>query len=125
MNGVQTHQIYRQPLRPATHSPGKKENDLFKNVLAGEYDQCPVKLTKHAKQRLEERDIQLSHGKWEMIHQKMSEAKQKGITDSLVLTKEAALVVNADQNTVITAMNRKEARSHIFTNINGTILLDD
>ena len=47
-----------------------------------------------------------------------------GVTDSLVLTKEAALVVSAKNNTVITAMGRDEASSQIFTNINGTILID-
>ncbi|HET7657976.1 MAG TPA: flagellar protein, partial [Bacillales bacterium] len=56
---------------------------------------------------------------------KVLQARQKGITDSLVVTKNAALVVSAKNNTVVTAMDRKEASTHIFTNINGTILMDE
>ncbi len=81
-------------------------------------------LSKHAQERLSDRNIQLSANKWQRIHDKMLEAKSKGLKDSLVLTSEAALVVNVNNNTVITALGRKEAASHIFTNINGTILVD-
>ncbi|WKB34862.1 TIGR02530 family flagellar biosynthesis protein [Terrilactibacillus sp. S3-3] len=97
----------------------------FKQLLNSELDQAPVTISKHAKQRLVDRHINISPVKWEQIHQKMQEASKMGISDSLVLTKEAALVVNAHKNTVITAMNLKEAKTHIFTNINGTIVLND
>ena len=47
-----------------------------------------------------------------------------GVKESLVLVDDAALIVSAKNNTVITAMNRAEATAQIFTNINGTILMD-
>ena len=58
------------------------------------------------------------------IGEKIKEAKTMGVKESLVIVDDAALIVSAQNNTVITAMNRAEATAQIFTNINGTILMD-
>ncbi|UZD14903.1 flagellar protein [Virgibacillus natechei] len=94
----------------------------FRDVLS---EQQNLKVSKHAKQRMDERNIQLNDTQWSAITEKMGEAKGKGVTDSLVLTNEAALLVSTKNNTVVTAMDREEATSKIFTNINGTILIND
>ena len=94
----------------------------FKDVLA---DATQVKLSKHAGERLQQRNIVISQAQWDRLSEKIQEAKQKGITDSLVLLPDAALLVSTKNNTVITAMNRNEASSKIFSNINGTILMDE
>lgn len=82
-----------------------------------------LKVSKHAKTRLEQRDIHIPKDKWEMIGEKVNEAKTKGITDALVVLDDATLVVSAKNNTVITALHRDDANEKIFTNINGTIIL--
>jgi len=61
---------------------------------------------------------------WEEIGRKVDEAKRKGVNDSLVLLKNAALIVSAKNSTVVTVMDRQEAGRQIFTNIDGTILMD-
>jgi flagellar operon protein len=81
-------------------------------------------VSKHAGERLKQRNIQISNDKWKKIEEKVSEAKKLGVTDSLVLLPNAALIVSAKNQTVITALNREEAASQIFTNINGTIVLE-
>ncbi|RBP95251.1 flagellar operon protein [Cytobacillus firmus] len=81
-------------------------------------------VSKHAKQRLEQRGIHISAERWKQIEDKVQEARDMGVKESLVLLDNAALVVSAKNNTVITAMDRKEARTQIFTNIDGTIILD-
>ncbi|MCS0673082.1 TIGR02530 family flagellar biosynthesis protein [Cytobacillus firmus] len=81
-------------------------------------------VSKHAKQRLEQRGIHISVERWKQIEEKVKEAKAMGVKESLVLLDNAALVVSAKNNTVITAMDRKETRTQIFTNIDGTIILD-
>jgi flagellar operon protein len=83
-----------------------------------------IKLSKHAEKRLVERGIEIDNEKWSIIQTKVSEAKRKGVNDSLVILNNAALVINAKSNTVITALDRNEAATQIFTNINGTILID-
>lgn len=94
----------------------------FQAVL--DQTQSDLKISKHAQARLNERHINISTDKWGKIADQVREAKKKGITDSLVITDEATLLVSAKNNTVITALDRDEAQSRIFTNINGTILLD-
>ena len=89
--------------------------------------ETPEKLTisKHAKERMVQRNIQISEDRWAHIEEKIREAGKMGVNDSLVLLQDAALIVSAKNNTVITAMGREEASTHIFTNINGTILLEN
>ncbi|WP_261132835.1 TIGR02530 family flagellar biosynthesis protein [Bacillus sp. Marseille-Q3570] len=94
----------------------------FQHLLQSQVQE--LKVSKHANARLAERNIKIEQPTWERINEKITEAKHKGIKDSLVLVGEAALVVNTTNNTVITAMNRQEAADHIFTNINGAIVLN-
>ncbi len=69
-------------------------------------------------------EFNINEARWEQIGEKVKEAKTMGVKESLVLLDDAALIVSAKNNTVITAMNREEASQQIFTNINGTILMD-
>ncbi|MBU5594963.1 flagellar protein [Amphibacillus sp. MSJ-3] len=94
----------------------------FQTVLG--QTQTQLKISKHAQDRLNERNINISSDKWNEIADQVKEAKKKGITNSLVITNEATLLVSAKNHTVVTALDRDEAESRIFTNINGTILLD-
>ncbi|WP_404452624.1 flagellar protein [Virgibacillus necropolis] len=94
----------------------------FKDILV---DAQTVKVSKHAKERLQERNITINEKQWQAITEKMIEAKNKGITDSLVVTNDAALLVSTKNHTVVTAMNKEEATNKIFTNINGTILINE
>ncbi len=98
--------------------------ESFKQTFNNQLNEQPVKLSRHAMERLETRNIHLSASEWNQIHDKMREAKKMGVNDSLVLTKDAALVVNTPNNTVITAMDLQEAKSHVFTNIDGAILIN-
>ncbi|WP_188454385.1 TIGR02530 family flagellar biosynthesis protein [Virgibacillus oceani] len=117
------HQTQSHALQfPAMKKPGVKQHISanFKDVLR---EVQSLKVSKHAEERLNERNITINEKEWQTISEKMSEARHKGVTDSLVITNKAALVVSTTNNTVVTAMNRDEASSKIFTNINGTILI--
>lgn len=80
-------------------------------------------ISKHAKTRIEQRNIEISSEDWKKISEKVTEAKQMGVNESLVLLDHAVLIVSAKNQTVITAMDRSETDSQIFTNINGTIII--
>ncbi|MFD2616885.1 TIGR02530 family flagellar biosynthesis protein [Terrilactibacillus laevilacticus] len=130
MSNINRYQYHPFPIEQGIKQNNVKQNQTnktshFDQLLANKLEHLPVKISKHAKQRMDERNINLSNAQWNKMHTKLIEAKNKGITDSLVITQNAALVVSAPKNTVITAMNRKEAEAHIFTNINGTIILND
>jgi len=106
--------------KPAASSP-------FKSALAQAYaadKPTPLKISKHAAQRMAERQISIQPSEWQKIYEKVSEAKTMGIKESLVVTKNEALVVSPQNETVITVLNRNEAAKQIFSNIDGAILLD-
>jgi flagellar operon protein len=118
------------PTSKQTHANSTKKQDeeksslSFSQNLEKEYEKLPVRLSKHARERMDVRNIHISKNEWQLIHTKMQEAKKMGINDSLVLTKDAALVVNTSNQTVITAMGIDEAHTRIFSNINGTIVIN-
>ena len=79
--------------------------------------------SKHASERMQLRDISISDQEWNVITEKVSEAKQKGVKQPLVILDQATLIVSAANHTVITALDRQEAKEQLFTNIDGTIVL--
>lgn len=122
---ILTHRIQQLHAYHSLTLPKKEETKVqkesFKDILST-FDK--IKISKHAKQRMAERDIKISIKQWNDIETKMKEAKKKGVTDSLVVMDHATLLVSTKNNTVVTALNHDEASSRIFTNINGTILID-
>nr|WP_108305802.1 TIGR02530 family flagellar biosynthesis protein [Metalysinibacillus jejuensis] len=82
-----------------------------------------LKLSKHASERLAQRQITITEGEWHNVSTKVQEASLKGVKNPLVLMEQAALIISAKNSTVITAMDRTEAKAQIFTNIDGTIVL--
>jgi len=117
------HQVSQQQLLHLNRAKQqtKQIDEDFKSIFEKEQK---LKISKHASERLHERNININEAEWNKLSEKIDEAKQKGITDSLVLMKDAALLISAKNNTVVTAMNLNEAQDRIFTNINGTILMD-
>lgn len=125
MDNIQFHRIPSQPLiQPKSKvEQATKPQTSFAEVLQNSQKNLQLKVSKHATERLTERNIDITDREWQVIAQKVNEAKQKGIKDSLVLLDQAALIVSAKNSTVITAMNRMEAKNQLFTNIDGTIVL--
>jgi flagellar operon protein len=124
INVYQTHPLsLAQKKSKLASNQSQTNTERFQNILKNASIPS-LKVSKHAQKRLDERNISLNSSEWTRISELMKDARAKGINDSLVLTNDAALIINAKNNTVITAMDRTEAKSQIFTNINGTIILD-
>ncbi|WP_421101211.1 TIGR02530 family flagellar biosynthesis protein [Sporosarcina psychrophila] len=125
MDKLNLHRIPSQPLirqgQALASTPSPKQS--FLEHLNKAVQPAELKISKHASERLAERNIQITDAEWAHVTEKVNEAKLKGIKDSLVLMDQAALIVSAKNSTVITAMDRMEARDQLFTNIDGTIVL--
>ncbi|MCK1996159.1 flagellar protein [Psychrobacillus psychrodurans] len=121
INRISLKTSIRQPITPRQVASPKKS---FLQQLQEASTKSELKVSKHANQRLQERNINISEAEWQIVSEKVSEARSKGVNDSLVLMDQAALIVSAKNSTVITAMDRIEARDQLFTNIDGTIVLN-
>lgn len=120
---IHAHQLYQPilyPKRNQSNSVNQSFKSLFDRQLATQ-----LTVSKHAQKRLEDRNITITEASWNKISEKVKEASRKGIKDSLVIMKNVTLVVNAPNQTVITALDRNESTSQIFTNINGAIVIDE
>jgi flagellar operon protein len=83
----------------------------------------PLKFSAHASQRLKERKIDLDPATLAKLNEAIDKADSKGVQDTLVLTKDAALIVNVKNRTVVTAMDKGNLNGNVFTNIDGAVII--
>jgi flagellar operon protein len=97
----------------------------FDQVLSSSLDQikAPLKFSNHASQRLKDRNIQMDAAMMTKVNDAIDKADAKGIDDTLILTKDAALIVNVKNRTVVTAMDRNSLNGNVFTNIDGAVII--
>lgn len=81
-----------------------------------------LKFSKHAVNRLSDRNITLSNDQMDRLSHGAIEAGEKGIKESLILIDQLAFIVNIPNNTVVTAMDQTENKSNVFTNIDGAVI---
>ena len=73
--------------------------------------------------RLEEREISLSKDQSERLESGVLKASEKGIHESLVIVDSLAFIVNIPNKTVVTAMDQAESDNHVYTNIDGAVIV--
>ena len=106
--------------RPLGNLNGASFEDIFKQKLESASE---LKFSKHATQRLDDRNITLSEEQSLRLGEGVQKAQAKGITDSLVLVDTLAFIVNVPNQTVVTAMDQTESEENIFTNIDGAVIV--
>lgn len=106
--------------RPLGNLNGTSFEDIFKQKLESASE---LKFSKHATQRLDDRNIVLSEEQSLRLEEGVQKAQAKGITDSLVLVDTLAFIVNVPNQTVVTAIDQTESEENIFTNIDGAVIV--
>lgn len=94
----------------------------FRSVLELQRQNKPQELTfsKHANERLVNRNISLSDEQIERLNEAAALAGSKGIKESLVMVDDLAFIVNVKNSTVVTALG--DADSKVITNIDGAVI---
>ncbi len=106
-------------------SKGASFDDVLKRKLEesrGTSSNTEVRFSKHAMNRLDLRNISLTDGQMERLNEGARKAGEKGIKESLVLVDELAFIVNVENKTVVTAMDKQNSEENIFTNIDGAVI---
>lgn len=109
-------------VNPGENSFASILNKVQENQKAADNSFEPVKFSKHAVNRLNDRNIELTSEQMDRLNQGKIEASEKGIRDSLILVDQLAFIVNVPNNTVVTAMDQTENNSNVFTNIDGAVI---
>jgi flagellar operon protein len=109
--------------------PGSvQEENSFGKALEEAYQKADIKkeseirFSKHAANRLSDRNITLSADQMDRLKEGAQKASSKGIQESLVLVDQLAFIVNVPSGTVVTAMDQTENKSNVFTNIDGAVI---
>lgn len=95
----------------------------FRDILQSKQQENEIKelkFSKHANERMANRNIDLTDAQLERLENGAKKAGEKGINESLVMVDEFAFIVNVKNNTVITAVNEKDDK--VFTNIDGAVI---
>ena len=108
----------QKKIQPVKTSGGFSFEEILQKQQTGE-----IKFSKHAANRLNDRNFELTSEQLERLSDGTRKAGEKGIRESLVLVDELAFIVNTGSNTVITAMDQAETKENIFTNIDGAVII--
>jgi flagellar operon protein len=134
MDSIQFRQNYSAMISPAytQAEPGTAraqqktgQTPAFADLLqeAARKKGASLTFSKHAIERLDARQIEVSPQLIEKMSAAVDRAGSKGVTEALLLNGDTAFIVNVPNRTVVTSMNGGEMRENIFTNIDGAVIL--
>ena len=112
-----------KPQAEQTSPQGISFQDILNQKSIPEGTGTELKFSKHAANRLAQRNIELTKNQLERLNDATKKADLKGIQDSLVIVDDLAFIVNVPNRTVITAMEQSETNSNVFTNIDGAVIM--
>lgn len=107
----------------STHKPicdGKGFGDVLANQLKQKEG---VMFSKHAAERLQQRNIQLTAQELKRLDQGLNRAAQKGIRETLIMMDNRAFIASVQNKTVITAAVEDQLKEQTFTNIDGAVIV--
>lgn len=122
-NGIPSiNQMAQQIGKPGRQQINQAAGSSFEQLLRERVDSGSIELkfSKHANERLQSRNIDLSDEQLERLETGVNKAQTKGINESLVMVDDVAFIVNIRNSTVITAVSDMEEQ--IFTNIDGAVI---
>jgi flagellar operon protein len=95
----------------------------FQAVLADKLDgeASRVRFSRHARERLEDRRIELSPDDLQRIDRATEMAEAKGAREALMLLGDVNLIVSVRNRTVVTAMPPQDGR--VYTNIDTAVMV--
>ena len=99
-------------------------SNFLKNKIDNNNKEGGVKLSGHALKRLEERNLTMDGNEFLKIRDGIDKLKEKGGKDSLIVTNQAAYIVDVDKQTVVTAMDKNDMAENVFTKIDSTLFIN-
>lgn len=95
---------------------------LNEKIIKEEKIDNEIVFSKHANERIKERNIDVSEDITEKLNEAAEQAKDKGLKNVLVMIDNQAFIISTMHNKVITAVNSQDLKENIFTNIDGAVI---
>ena len=118
-----------QPIAPPSPRPDgnigrqkKPDGASFDEVFAKELRSNEVGFSRHARQRMASRNIDLSEADLTRLNEAVNQVRSKGGRDSLVMLDNNALIVSVKNNQVVTVVDQDNLKDNVFTNIDSAII---
>ena len=112
-------------LSKGERKPVQSSDDSFQRLLKQEAQEDKnVRFSKHAQKRLEERKISLDGDEYLKLKEGINKLKEKGGKDSLIVTNEAAYIVDVDNEMVVTAFDKEDMSENVVTKIDSTLFIN-
>lgn len=100
----------------------------FRKILEQNIEEKPVhngiELSSHAVKRLEERKIDFRGDEYIRVKNAIDRLKEKGSLSSLIVSDQAAYIVDVKNNKLVTAVDKENMSENIFTKIDSTIFIN-
>lgn len=95
----------------------------FDDIFQNEINKNDIKISKHASERLESRNIKLDSTDLSKLNDAMDKIRDKGGSESLILYKDTAFIASIKNKTIITAVDKESSKENVFTNIDSAMVL--
>lgn len=123
LNRLQMPVITGTPRLPAHPAPAEAAQS-FDSVLRGQMEKAEgLNFSKHAINRVQQRGIDLSGDSLTRLTEGVKIAESRGLDDTLILVDQTAFIVSVKNSTVVTAVDGRDLRGNVFTNIDGTVII--
>jgi flagellar operon protein len=109
--------------KPASGSGGKPQV-TFERALEKAFRNADVKLSRHARERVQSRQIDLNTADVGRISDAIDTLRGKGGKISLLLMGDTTFVTNVKNRTVITAVDRYGEADKVFTQIDSAAVIE-
>lgn len=110
--------------RPSAPDAGQQPAVPFRQVLEQQLAQnSGLVFSKHAVNRVEERNIALDESSLQRLNEGVRIAKEKGLDDTLIIVDRTAFIVSVRNGTVITTLGGNDLKGNAITNIEGTVII--
>ena len=99
----------------------------FKNLLHEKIDKVRndhgIHLSVHAAKRLQERNLDMDSKEYLKLKEAIDKLKNKGGQEALVITDNAAYIVDVASSKIVTAIDKGSITDNVFTKIDSTLIV--
>ncbi len=130
INSVLIPQINKLPekkesgnVRSSNDTKQAEFEELLRNRVKESGPSEDIQISKHAVKRLEERNLSIDSGEYLKLKEGMKKLQNKGGKESLIITNNAAYIVDVNKNKIVTAIDKASMSDNVFTNIDSTVFM--